>query len=176
MCIDARQCAPAAEACDVLQNSGLSVAVRPTFLLAGGAKTGAAINVKKGQFFWAPLGHGQCGRENRILPGTNGSCCVDRGTSFGYNTLGVLIFVACQLWHRRGSPVVFDAHAFGATARRAGPPHRAGSAKFAPVSGARGPVPCGRVGAVHRNRMKDPLTAPPLTARTWIPIDSDGSP
>ena len=60
---DARQCAPAAQACDVLQIPAFLC--RQTDLLLAAGETGAAINVKKGQFP-CPLGHGQRGREDRL--------------------------------------------------------------------------------------------------------------
>lgn len=68
---DARQCAPAAQVCDVLQIPAFLC--RQTDLLLAAGETGAAINVKKGQFLapwtWAmsqPRSH---------PPETRASCC-----------------------------------------------------------------------------------------------------
>ena len=103
------QCAPTAEAVDVLQIP--AYLCRQTDLLVAAAKTGAAINVKKGQFL-APwdmknvaakiAGSGPNGQKNeRIL-------LCERGVSFGYNTL-VSDMRALPILAETGYPVVFDA-------------------------------------------------------------------
>ena len=77
------QCAPAAEVCDVLQIPAFLC--RQTDLLLAAGATGAAINVKKGQFL-APwdmpnvIDKIESTGNTRIL-------LTERGTSFGYNTL-----------------------------------------------------------------------------------------
>lgn len=97
-------CAAAAEVCDVLQIPAFLC--RQTDLLVAAGKTGAAINVKKGQFL-APwdMGHvaakiASTGNERILL--------CDRGTSFGYNTL-VSDFRGLPTMAATGYPTVFDA-------------------------------------------------------------------
>jgi 2-dehydro-3-deoxyphosphooctonate aldolase (KDO 8-P synthase) len=103
------QCAPTAEAVDVLQIP--AYLCRQTDLLVAAAQTGAAINVKKGQFL-APwdmrhvagkiAGSGRDGQRNeRIL-------LCERGASFGYNTL-VSDMRSLPILAETGYPVVFDA-------------------------------------------------------------------
>jgi len=98
------QCAPAARAVDVLQIPAFLC--RQTDLLVAAAKTGAAVNVKKGQFL-APwdMAHvadkvSGAGNERILL--------TERGVSFGYNTL-VSDMRALPEMARTGWPVVFDA-------------------------------------------------------------------
>ncbi|WP_349360600.1 3-deoxy-8-phosphooctulonate synthase [Stappia sp.] len=100
----ADQCAPVAEAVDVLQIPAFLC--RQTDLLVAAAKTGAVINVKKGQFL-APWDMKnvltkivQSGNPNVIL--------TERGASFGYNTL-VSDMRALPIMAATGAPVVFDA-------------------------------------------------------------------
>ena len=101
---DAAQCAPAAEAVDVLQIPAFLC--RQTDLLVAAGNTGAVVNVKKGQFLapWdmAKVAAKVAGTGNtRIL-------LTERGASFGYNTL-VSDFRALPIMARTGYPVVFDA-------------------------------------------------------------------
>jgi 2-dehydro-3-deoxyphosphooctonate aldolase (KDO 8-P synthase) len=98
------QCAPAAEAVDVLQIPAFLC--RQTDLLVAAGETGRVINVKKGQFL-APWDMANVaakiagtGNENILL--------TERGASFGYNTL-VTDFRALPIMARTGYPVVFDA-------------------------------------------------------------------
>jgi len=98
------QCAPAAEAVDVLQIPAFLC--RQTDLLIAAGETGRVINVKKGQFL-APWDMANVaakiagtGNENILL--------TERGASFGYNTL-VSDFRALPIMARTGYPVVFDA-------------------------------------------------------------------
>jgi len=98
------QCAPAAEAVDVLQIPAFLC--RQTDLLVAAGETGRVINVKKGQFL-APWDMANVaakiagtGNENILL--------TERGVSFGYNTL-VSDFRALPIMARTGYPVVFDA-------------------------------------------------------------------
>src|SRR3974377_986109 len=77
------QCAPVAEAVDVLQIPAFLC--RQTDLLVAAAKTGRAINVKKGQFL-APWGMAHVVGENSPA-GTANGLVTERGASFGYNTL-----------------------------------------------------------------------------------------
>ncbi len=100
----ADHCAPAAEAVDVLQIPAFLC--RQTDLLLAAGETGAAINVKKGQFL-APWDMknvaakiASTGNERILL--------TERGASFGYNTL-VSDFRALPIMAETGYPVVFDA-------------------------------------------------------------------
>ncbi|WP_338662888.1 3-deoxy-8-phosphooctulonate synthase [Pararoseomonas sp. SCSIO 73927] len=101
---DAAQCAPVAEAVDILQIPAFLC--RQTDLLLAAAATGRAVNVKKGQFL-APWDMRnvlakitKAGNPNVLL--------TDRGTSFGYNTL-VSDFRGLPIMAGMGAPVVFDA-------------------------------------------------------------------
>ncbi|UNC15492.1 3-deoxy-8-phosphooctulonate synthase [Acidiphilium multivorum] len=101
---DAAQCAPAAEAVDVLQIPAFLC--RQTDLLLAAGHTGRAINVKKGQFL-APWDMrnvaakiASTGNERILL--------TERGASFGYNTL-VSDLRALPIMAQTGYPVVFDA-------------------------------------------------------------------
>jgi len=98
------QCGPAAESVDVLQIPAFLC--RQTDLLIAAGETGAAINVKKGQFL-APWDMknvaakiASTGNERILL--------TERGASFGYNTL-VSDMRALPVMAETGYPVVFDA-------------------------------------------------------------------
>jgi 2-dehydro-3-deoxyphosphooctonate aldolase (KDO 8-P synthase) len=98
-------CVEAARTLDMLQIP--AYLCRQTDLLAAAAKTGLAINVKKGQFL-APWDMRNVIEKIRDS-GNNRAMACDRGTSFGYNTLvsdfrGLPIMAEqCQC------PVIFDA-------------------------------------------------------------------
>ena len=101
---DAAQCKTVAEAVDIIQIPAFLC--RQTDLLIAAGETGAAVNVKKGQFL-APWDMknvaakiASTGNERILL--------TDRGTSFGYNTL-VTDFRGLPEMARTGYPVVFDA-------------------------------------------------------------------
>jgi 2-dehydro-3-deoxyphosphooctonate aldolase (KDO 8-P synthase) len=98
------QCAPVAEAVDVLQIPAFLC--RQTDLLAAAARTGRVINVKKGQFL-APWD-----MKNVIAKVTGAGnpnvLTTERGVSFGYNTL-VSDMRALPILAAIGAPVVFDA-------------------------------------------------------------------
>ncbi|TDL84280.1 3-deoxy-8-phosphooctulonate synthase [Palleronia sediminis] len=97
-------CGPAAEACDVLQIPAFLC--RQTDLLLAAGETGAAINVKKGQFL-APWDMEHVAAKIASTGNARILLC-DRGTSFGYNTL-VSDFRGLPIMARTGWPVVFDA-------------------------------------------------------------------
>ena len=101
---DAGQCAAVAEAVDVLQIPAFLC--RQTDLLVAAARTGRAVNVKKGQFL-APWD-----MKNVIAKvtaaGNPAVLATERGVSFGYNTL-VSDMRALPELARIGCPVVFDA-------------------------------------------------------------------
>lgn len=97
-------CAAAAEAVDVLQIPAFLC--RQTDLLAAAGKTGAAVNVKKGQFL-APwdmpnvISKLEATGNRRLL-------LTERGTSFGYNTL-VADMRSLPQMAATGYPVIMDA-------------------------------------------------------------------
>lgn len=103
---DATQCAPVAEAVDILQIPAFLC--RQTDLLLAAAATGRVVNVKKGQFL-APwdMKHvaakvTQAGNPNVIV--------TERGASFGYNTLvSDMRSLPIMAEVTGGAPVVFDA-------------------------------------------------------------------
>jgi len=98
------QCAPAAEAVDVLQIPAFLC--RQTDLLVAAANTGKAVNVKKGQFL-APwdMRHVVA----KVVGAGNPNVLVtERGVSFGYNTL-VSDMRALPILAETGAPVIFDA-------------------------------------------------------------------
>ena len=98
------QCAEVATVADVLQIPAFLC--RQTDLLLAAARTGRAINVKKGQFL-APwdMAHVVA----KIIGGGNRNVLVtERGASFGYNTL-VSDMRALPILSRIGAPVIFDA-------------------------------------------------------------------
>ena len=101
---EAEQCAPVAEVADVLQIPAFLC--RQTDLLVAAAKTGAVINVKKGQFL-APWD-----MRNVVIKltesGNSNVMLTDRGTSFGYNTL-ISDMRGLPIMAQTGAPVVFDA-------------------------------------------------------------------
>src|SRR5208282_418654 len=100
----AEQCAPVAEAVDVLQIPAFLC--RQTDLLVAAAKTKRPMNIKKGQFL-APWDMknvakkvSEAGNENILL--------CERGASFGYNTL-VSDMRSLPIMAQTGYPVIFDA-------------------------------------------------------------------
>lgn len=100
----AEQCGQLAQHVDVLQIPAFLC--RQTDLLIAAAKTGAVINVKKGQFL-APWDMGNV--VAKITASGNANVLVtERGTSFGYNTL-VTDFRGLPQMADIGAPVIFDA-------------------------------------------------------------------
>ncbi len=97
-------CRPTAEAVDVLQIPAFLC--RQTDLLIAAGETGAAINVKKGQFL-APWDMEHVARKIADT-GNDRILLTERGTSFGYNTL-VVDMRSIPIMKRTGYPVVFDA-------------------------------------------------------------------
>lgn len=100
----AEQCAPAAEAVDVLQIPAFLS--RQTDLLLAAGETGAAINVKKGQFL-APWDMKNVAAKIASTGNTRILLC-ERGASFGYNTL-VSDMRSLPIMAETGYPVVYDA-------------------------------------------------------------------
>ena len=98
------QCAPVAEVVDILQIPAFLC--RQTDLLVAAAKTGRAINVKKGQFL-APWDMANV--VAKITGAGNPNVLVtERGVSFGYNTM-VSDMRALPILAKIGTPVIFDA-------------------------------------------------------------------
>lgn len=155
-------CAPAAQAVDVLQIPAFLC--RQTDLLLAAGETGAALNVKKGQFL-APWDMENVAAKIASTGNRRIMLC-DRGTSFGYNTL-VSDFRGLPIMGRTGYPVVFDAtHSVqqpggqGATS--------GGQREFAPVL-ARAAVAVG-VSGLFIETHEDPDNAP-SDGPNMIPID-----
>jgi 2-dehydro-3-deoxyphosphooctonate aldolase (KDO 8-P synthase) len=145
-------CAPAGEVVDVLQIPAFLS--RQTDLIVAAARTGRAVNIKKGQFL-APWD-----MKNVIAKATgagnpNVMAC-ERGVSFGYNML-VSDMRSLPILARIGCPVVFDAtHSVmqpGGQGDRSG-----GEREFVPVL-ARAAVAVG-VAAVFMETHPDPDHAP----------------
>jgi 2-dehydro-3-deoxyphosphooctonate aldolase (KDO 8-P synthase) len=148
----AEQCAPTAEAVDVLQIPAFLC--RQTDLLVAAAVTGRAINVKKGQFL-APWDMANV--VHKIAASGNDKAMVcERGASFGYNTL-VSDMRSLPILAETGCPVVFDAtHSVqqpGGQGKTSG-----GQREFVPVL-ARAAVAVG-VAAVFMETHQDPDHAP----------------
>ncbi len=101
---DAGQCAPVAEVVDILQIPAFLC--RQTDLLIAAARTGRAVNVKKGQFL-APWDMKNVAA--KLLDAGNADVLLtERGASFGYNTL-VSDMRALPIMAETGAPVIFDA-------------------------------------------------------------------
>lgn len=146
------QCAPAAEAADILQIPAFLS--RQTDLLVAAGETGAAVNVKKGQFL-APWDMPNVAAKIAATGNTR-ILLTERGSSFGYNTL-VADMRALPIMAATGWPVVFDAtHAVqqpGGQGTSSG-----GQREFAPVL-ARAALAVG-VAAVFIETHPDPDRAP----------------
>jgi 2-dehydro-3-deoxyphosphooctonate aldolase (KDO 8-P synthase) len=146
------QCAPVAEAVDVLQIPAFLC--RQTDLLIAAGETGRAINVKKGQFL-APWDMKQVAAKI-AQTGNDKILLCERGASFGYNTL-ISDMRSLPILAETGYPVVFDAtHSVqqpGGQGTKSG-----GQREFVPVL-ARAAVAVG-VAAVFMETHQDPDKAP----------------
>jgi len=100
---DAAQAEPAAAVADVLQIPAFLS--RQTDLLTAAARTGRAVNVKKGQFL-APLDMRHA-IAKVTATGNTRVILTERGYSFGYNNL-VVDMRAFPMMREYGIPVVFD--------------------------------------------------------------------
>lgn len=155
-------CAPVAEAVDVLQIPAFLC--RQTDLIIAAAKTGKVLNIKKGQFL-APWD-----MENVVAKavesGNENVMVCERGTSFGYNTL-VSDMRSLPAMAETGCPVVFDAtHSVqkpGGQGTASG-----GQREFVPVL-ARAAVAIG-VAAVFIETHQEPDTAP-SDGPNMVPLD-----
>lgn len=146
------QCAVAAQVADIIQIPAFLC--RQTDMLLAAGKTGAAVNVKKGQFL-APwempniISKLESTGNDRIL-------LTERGTSFGYNTL-VADMRSLPQMAQTGYPVVMDAtHSVQQPGGQGG--SSGGQREFAPVM-ARAAVSIG-VAAVFIETHQDPDNAP----------------
>lgn len=97
------QCGPAAEVCDVLQIPAFLC--RQTDLVVAAARTGRAVNIKKGQFM-APDGM------RRIVDKARGAgndrvTVTERGVSFGYHNL-VVDMRSFAMMQDEGIAVIYD--------------------------------------------------------------------
>ena len=99
------QCALAAKAVDVLQIPAFLC--RQTDLLVAAARTGRAVNVKKGQFL-APWDMKYVVAKIAEAGGAD-VLVTERGVSFGYNTLVSDMRALPIMARETGAPVVFDA-------------------------------------------------------------------
>lgn len=96
--------AAVAEVCDILQIPALLC--RQTDLIVATARTGAVVNIKKGQFM-APWDMGNAVEKVRHA-GNQNVFLTERGTTFGYNNL-VCDMRAMSIMKGFGVPVCFDA-------------------------------------------------------------------
>ena len=159
---DAAQAEASAQAVDVIQIPAFLS--RQTDLLLAAGKTGAVINIKKGQFL-APWDMpnvaakvASTGNEHILL--------TERGTSFGYNTL-VADMRALPTMARSGYPVIMDAtHSVQQPGGQGG--SSGGQREFAPVM-ARAAVALG-VAGVFIETHEAPDNAP-SDGPNMIPLD-----
>ncbi|TJZ94246.1 3-deoxy-8-phosphooctulonate synthase [Paracoccus gahaiensis] len=159
---DAEQAIRAAEVVDVIQIPAFLC--RQTDLLLTAGRTGAVVNIKKGQFLapWDMPNVAQkvasTGNENILL--------TERGASFGYNTL-VADMRSLPIMARTGYPVIMDAtHSVQQPGGQGG--SSGGQREFAPVM-ARAAVALG-VAGVFIETHEDPDRAP-SDGPNMIPLD-----
>jgi 2-dehydro-3-deoxyphosphooctonate aldolase (KDO 8-P synthase) len=156
-------CAPVAQAVDVLQIPAFLS--RQTDLIVAAARTGAAVNIKKGQFL-APWDMAHVVAKATAAGNLNVMAC-ERGVSFGYNAL-VSDMRALPILARIGCPVVFDAtHSVMQPGGQGD--HSGGQREFVPVL-ARAAVAVG-VAAVFMETHQDPDNAP-SDGPNMVPIDA----
>ncbi|MBT7145374.1 MAG: 3-deoxy-8-phosphooctulonate synthase, partial [Rhodospirillales bacterium] len=146
------QCDPVSRAVDILQIP--AYLCRQTDLLVAAGNTGAAINVKKGQFL-APWDMTNVVTKIESTGNKNIMVC-ERGASFGYNTL-VSDMRSLPILAETGYPVVYDAtHSVQQPGGQGG--RSGGQREFAPVL-ARAALAVG-VAAVFIETHQDPDSAP----------------
>lgn len=156
------QCADVAAVCDVLQIPAFLC--RQTDLLLAAGKTGAVINIKKGQFL-APWDMPNVVAKVESTGNTK-IMLTERGASFGYNTL-VADMRSLPTMARTGYPVVMDAtHSVQQPGGQGG--SSGGQREFAPVM-ARAAVSLG-IAAVFIETHQDPDSAP-SDGPNMIPLD-----
>jgi 2-dehydro-3-deoxyphosphooctonate aldolase (KDO 8-P synthase) len=156
------QCAETASVVDILQIPAFLC--RQTDLLIAAAETGAAVNVKKGQFL-APWDMTNV-LDKLLSTGNERIMLCERGTSFGYNTL-VADMRGLPQMAKTGYPVVMDAtHSVQQPGGQGG--SSGGQREFAPVM-ARAAVSMG-IAAVFIETHEDPDNAP-SDGPNMIPLD-----
>jgi 2-dehydro-3-deoxyphosphooctonate aldolase (KDO 8-P synthase) len=149
---DAEQARSAAEVVDVIQIPAFLC--RQTDLLLAAGRTGAVVNIKKGQFL-APWDMANVA-DKVASTGNRNILLTERGVSFGYNTL-VADMRALPIMARSGWPVVMDAtHSVQQPGGQGG--SSGGQREFAPVM-ARAAVSLGIAG-VFIETHEDPDSAP----------------
>ncbi|MFT5438407.1 MAG: 2-dehydro-3-deoxyphosphooctonate aldolase (KDO 8-P synthase) [Alphaproteobacteria bacterium] len=155
-------CAAVAEAVDVLQIPAFLC--RQTDLVVAAARTGKALNIKKGQFL-APRDMTNVLAKATESGNDNVMLC-ERGTSFGYNTL-VSDMRSLPIMAETGYPVVFDAtHSVQQPGGQGGT--SGGEREYVPVL-ARAAIAIG-VAAVFMETHQDPDTAP-SDGPNMLPLD-----
>jgi 2-dehydro-3-deoxyphosphooctonate aldolase (KDO 8-P synthase) len=158
----AEQCAPVAEAVDVMQIPAFLC--RQTDLIVAAANTGKALNIKKGQFLapWDMVNVVAKASES----GNDSVMMCERGTSFGYNTL-VSDMRSLPIMAETGYPVVFDAtHSVQQPGGQGGT--SGGERQYVPVL-ARAALAIG-VAAVFMETHQDPDSAP-SDGPNMVPLD-----
>ena len=149
---EADHCEPVAAVCDILQIPAFLC--RQTSLLLAAGRTGAVINVKKGQFL-APWDMPNVVAKIEST-GNQRIMLTERGASFGYNRL-VVDMQSLPEMARTGYPVVMDAtHAVAQPGGLGGA--SGGQREFAPVL-ARAAVATG-IACVFMETHEDPDNAP----------------
>lgn len=121
------ECAAAAQVVDILQIPAFLC--RQTDLIEAAVRTGAVVNLKKGQF----LSPSEMGRvvDKAREAGTRRILVTERGSCFGYNNL-VVDMRSIALMRSFGAPVVFDA-THSVQLPGAGGDRSSGQREFAPV-------------------------------------------
>lgn len=159
---DAEQAVTAAEVVDVIQIPAFLC--RQTDLLLAAGRTGAVVNIKKGQFL-APWDMTNVA-DKVASTGNDSILLTERGVSFGYNTL-VADMRALPIMARTGYPVIMDAtHSVQQPGGQGG--SSGGQREFAPVM-ARAAVAIG-VAGVFIETHEAPETAP-SDGPNMIPLD-----
>ncbi|MGR3417411.1 3-deoxy-8-phosphooctulonate synthase [Paracoccus sp. (in: a-proteobacteria)] len=149
---DAAQAVRAARSVDVIQIPAFLC--RQTDLLLAAGRTGAVVNVKKGQFL-APWDMANVAQKVAST-GNDSILLTERGVSFGYNTL-VADMRSLPIMARSGYPVIMDAtHSVQQPGGQGG--SSGGQREFAPVM-ARAAVSLG-VAGVFIETHEDPDNAP----------------
>ncbi|MDX3899999.1 MAG: 3-deoxy-8-phosphooctulonate synthase [Sphingobium sp.] len=160
---EAGQVEATAQAVDILQIPAFLC--RQTDLLLAAGRSGAVVNVKKGQFL-APWDM-KAVAQKVASTGNDRVLLTERGASFGYNTL-VSDMRSLPIMAQTGFPVVFDAtHSVqqpGGLGSASG-----GQREFAPVL-ARSAIAAG-VAAIFAEAHQDPDNAP-SDGPVMLPLDS----
>lgn len=159
---DAEQAIAAAKVVDVIQIPAFLC--RQTDLLLAAGKTGAVVNIKKGQFL-APWDMPNVA-DKVASTGNQNILLTERGASFGYNTL-VADMRSLPIMAGTGYPVIMDAtHSVQQPGGQGG--SSGGQREFAPVM-ARAAVSLG-VAGVFIETHEDPDNAP-SDGPNMIPLD-----